>query len=289
MLLTKKLNPKDKLPLTCTRTGTCCHGKNVNLNPWELICLAKEKGISPKAFRDQYCEFGGIRLRFDGEAGWKGLPACSQYQKGLGCSVHLGRPLACRLYPLGRQKQAEKTHYIYQGSEFPCLEGCPDVVNLPKLSVEKYIGEQGAKTFEIAQDEYLEVMQNLADVAFVLLLETDLRISTEWKTLASWREMGSKSPEQLATQLDPTWLTLLLIPELECNSIDPYDFIHQHNELLQAKAQASFGGLHELGALYHASILMMGLALHLSRSLGAEPDEMADLWINIAKEHGAVE
>jgi len=65
-MITTQLNANDQLPLTCTREGTCCHGKNVFLNPWELKSLAKEENITTQEFRDTYCEFGGIRLRFDG-------------------------------------------------------------------------------------------------------------------------------------------------------------------------------------------------------------------------------
>jgi Fe-S-cluster containining protein len=115
MSVTTKLTRTDILPLTCSRSGTCCHGKAVWLNPWELACLAEAKRLTPRAFRDQYCDHGGIRLRFDGAPGWKQLPACSQYVPDLGCTVHSGRPLACRLYPLGRQRQGDELYYLYQG------------------------------------------------------------------------------------------------------------------------------------------------------------------------------
>ena len=72
--------------------------------------------------------------------------------------MHLGRPLSCRLYPLGRQIQSEEIHYMFQGEEFPCLEGCPEVAELPLLSVEEYLNDQGTTKFEQAQDEYLELM-----------------------------------------------------------------------------------------------------------------------------------
>ncbi|MFT7011938.1 MAG: hypothetical protein ACJAWR_001962, partial [Flavobacteriales bacterium] len=45
-MITTKLNLEDKLPLTCSRTGTCCHGKTVWLNPWELALISREKKIS---------------------------------------------------------------------------------------------------------------------------------------------------------------------------------------------------------------------------------------------------
>lgn len=288
MLNTTKLHFNDKLPLTCTRTGTCCHGKNVNLNPWELLSLANAKKITPREFRDLYCEFGGIRLRFDGNPEWKNLPACNQYTENFGCSVHEGRPLACRLYPLGRQKQAEETTYIYQGTEFPCLEGCPDVVNLPKMSVKEYIKGQAAEAFESVQDDYLEVMQNLADVAFVLLLETGLSESGDKKTLQTWRALGDTAPTQLANKIGPEWIDCLMLPPLD-SSLTPNEFIIQHNEFLQQKAQDSFELLTNNEEISKASCLMMAIALHLGRGLGANPIGLADHWINTAKEHGALE
>ena len=170
---TTKLTRQHILPLTCSRSGACCHGNQVWLNPWEVHCLAKEKKMTPREFRDLYCEFGGIRLKFNGKVGWGNKQACSQYCDGLGCSVHLGRPLACRLYPLGRQIQSNEVHYMYQGNQFPCLDECPEVIDLPHLSVEEYLNGQATEAFEKAQDVYLKLMKNIADIAFELLLETE--------------------------------------------------------------------------------------------------------------------
>ena len=289
MPVTTKLTLTDNLPLTCSRSGTCCHGKTVWLNPWELACLAEAKGLPPRAFRDQYCDFGGISLRFDGAPGWRQLPACSQYVPDFGCSVHLGRPLACRLYPLGRQRQGEELYYMYQGSEFPCLEGCPEVLDLPRLSVADYIEGQAAKRFEVAQDAYLELMQNLADSAFALLLESGLAESGDRQTLRYWREMGGEQPEQLQARLGPEWIDLLMLPELPDGLSDPVAFSRHHLELLLLKAQESFGSLEKVADLRKASVLMMGLALHLGRGLGADPAELAEHWIKTAKEHGALD
>lgn len=40
-----KLTSKSILPLTCSRSGTCCFGKAVMLNPWGLIQFSKEKKL----------------------------------------------------------------------------------------------------------------------------------------------------------------------------------------------------------------------------------------------------
>lgn len=289
MPITTKLTLTDILPLTCTRSGTCCHGKTVRLNPWELARLAEAKGLTPRAFRDRYCDLGGIQLRFDGAPGWKQLPACSQYAPGRGCSVHAGRPLVCRLYPLGRQKQGGEQSYLYEGSEFPCLEGCPEVLDLPRLSVAAYIEAQDVKLFEAAQDAYLEVMQDLADSAFALLLDSGLAASGDRQTLRLWREMGRQESGQLQTRLGPEWIDLLMLPDLSEDLPDPLAFSRSHHDLLLAKAQASFGAVDSADGLRNASVVMMGLALHLGRGLGAEPAQLAEHWIRIAKEHGALE
>ena len=288
-MLTTKLNLQDKLPLTCSRSGTCCHGKLVLINPWELACLALEKKITPGEFRDRYCEYGGIRLRFDGKPGWKDQAACSQYIENFGCSVHLGRPLCCRLYPLGRQIQSEEVQYIYQGNEFPCLEGCPEVSVLPQLSVGEYLQGQETDRFEMAQDEYLELMQNLADTAFMLLLDTGLAASGEKETLPLWRQMGNEPPESLAYRIGHKWMDYLVLPVITGNLENPVAFARKHNDLLQAEAQEQFGALQSMQEIHKACVLMMGLALHMARSLGANPETLAEHWIETAKSHGALE
>ncbi len=178
---------------------------------------------------------------------------------------------------------------MYQGSEFPCMDGCPEVLDLPQLSVAAYIEGQATKSFEVAQDEYFEMMQNIADGAFALLLESGLAASGDRQTLRLWREMGKEEPEQLAERIGPEWIDLLMLPELMDGLHDPMGFSRQHYELLQLKVQESFGTLDNVSECCEASVLMMGLALHLGRGLGANPAELAEHWIKTAKEHGALD
>lgn len=289
MAETTKLSSTDILPLTCSRSGTCCHGKMVNINPWELACLADTKKMTSREFRDTFCDFGGIRLKFNGISGWKNLPSCSQYIPDLGCSVHTGRPLVCRLYPLGRQKQNQEQFYMFQGETFPCLEGCPEVTGLPQMTVTDYITGQSAQTYEVAQDEYLEVMQNIADGAFVLLLESGLAESGDRKTLQLWRKMGNEEPEQLTSRISSEWIDALMLPDLTDSLYDPGQFARQHYDLLISKMEDFFSTLEDLSDYRDASGLMMSLALHLGRSLGANPVDLADHWIQTARQNGAEE
>ncbi|MBL4746825.1 MAG: YkgJ family cysteine cluster protein [Flavobacteriaceae bacterium] len=286
---TTKLNTESILPLTCSRSGSCCFGKSVMLNPWELVCFSREKKMTSREFRDLYCEFGGIKLRFDGKTDKKGQQACSQYIDGMGCSVHLGRPLACRLYPLGRQVQFNKAHYIYESATFPCLNDCAEVLELPKLSVGDYLKGQEAGQFEEAQDAYLNIMQNIADIAFELLLDSGLSESGDTKTLAVWREIGLETPDVLAERIGKEWMDCLMIPNINDASENPITFTQKHNDLLLLKAQEQFGTIQTLQELHEASVLLIAIALHLAKGLGADAKEISEHWIATAKSHGAME
>jgi Fe-S-cluster containining protein len=258
------------------------------LNPWELFSLSREKGIKPKVFRDQYCEFGGIKLQFNGITNKKGKQACNLYVDNFGCSVHNGRPLACRLFPLGRQIQNNEVHYIHQGEKFPCLTDCPEVLELPKLTVGAYLKGQATDQYEIAQDLYLSVMQNLADVGFELLLDTGLSESGDKRTLSIWREMAIEGPEALQKRIGQDWMDVLMIPDI-ADINDPETFAQKHNDLLLLKAQEQFEKSNTLIQFHQESVVMIGLALHLAHGLGVDKKALAKHWIATAKSHGAKE
>ena len=281
------VNLLDQLPLTCSRKGTCCHGNQVFLNPWEIAQLANEKKLSVQAFIQHFTDFGGILLRFKGEQNTQGKSACNLYVENFGCSVHSSRPLACRLFPLGRQIQNEEVQYMYQGDKFPCLNGCPEVNELPKLTVQEYLKGQETSTFEKAQDLYLELMQNLADVAFSLLLDTGLAASGDKVTLIEWKKLGDEIPDVLISTMGADFYQLLLQPSIEFQSITAIEFIEQHNELLQLTLQEKFGRITNFSELSNASIQVMAMTLYLAKSIGVDPKSLVEYWVDIAKQNGA--
>ena len=284
-----KLKLSDKLPLTCSRAGTCCHGNKVTLNPWELFTLAKGKQITTSKFKALYTIEGGIQLNFNGKKGYQNKHACSQYIENFGCSLHESRPLACRLYPLGRQIQNNHVEYIHEGSTFPCSISCPEVAELPYLTVETYLTGQGIEPFGQAQDAYLEVMENLADMAFELLLETDLAQSGDKTTLKMWRKMGNESSNELIKRLGKDWIDLLLTPPISRNTLDSNSFVNKHFELMQKSIHEKIMTLSTLQSIHEASVLLMGLALFLGKSNGANPEELANHWADTALSLGALE
>jgi Fe-S-cluster containining protein len=284
-----KLRLNEFLPLTCTRKGTCCHGNQVLLNPWELARLAHEKNISSPEFRAAFCVDGGSVLHFNGEKDQRGKPSCGLYTANFGCSVHSARPLACRLFPLGRQVQHEQAEYIFQGTTFPCLNGCSEVLDLPKITVSDYLEGQETTDFEMAQDAYLEIMQNLADIAFTLLLETGLSASGETATLNQWRKSGKMNGDELAQLLPIKWQETLIVPSISLDKSNVISFIEEHNKLLQEKVELYVNSLSSMNDFHEAAVLMMRMALFLARSLGADSSALAEMWIDVAKKNGACE
>lgn len=275
----------DSLPLTCSRSGTCCHGNKVLLNPWELYRIASEKKMRIKEFRDKHTDDSGIQLRFNGEHQWKGKSACNQYKDGIGCTVHAGRPLACRLYPLGRKIQNNAVRYIHEGKQFPCLNDCPEVQDLPYMTVEDYLHGQETKLFEQAQDAYLELMQDIADLAFEFILETGLTSSEIKSTLIIWREMGNESTERLSQRLGTTWMDQVMTPAFAVNENywdDPIAFIQKHGETLQVEIQEKFGQCSTQQEFQSASAQLMGISLQLARAIGMDPKALAEQWCDIA-------
>jgi Fe-S-cluster containining protein len=285
------LTLESRLPLTCTRKGTCCHGNVVRVTPWESARLARLLDLDHPSFVARFCTPCGTRLAFDGPLDHRQKPACRLYHQSNGCSAHLARPLACRLFPLARKRQSDRIEYFHQGPTFPCLSGCPEVTTLADLTVGDYVLAQDTVAPEAAQDAYLELVSDLADGALVLLLDSGLAASGDRRTLPAWRRLGETPPESWsALQILPTdwlqWRAALLTPDLPFDP-DPTRFAKAHADLLQTRAQSAFGMLSEATPLVSASVTMMALSLLLAHTVGAPAATLAAEFCRTATSRGA--
>ena len=272
------LRATDRLPLTCTRAGTCCHGKAIWLNPWELRRLADARGESVAAFLARDTVDGGIRLRMDGPAGWRSLPACSQYAPDQGCTVHGGRPLACRLYPLGRQVDATGSRYLHEGKAFPCRAGCPEVDQLPALTVRDYLHGQSVAAGETAQDGYRNLVADLGEGAFVLW--QDSALAGDAAVLAAWHSAAAAPPSMRPNIIGSELLEWIQAPMVPVDPEDAAKWVEAHRTQVQAHAQATFAGLRDPGALQTASVQLFTAALHLAQANGGDAAALAQTWLN---------
>jgi Fe-S-cluster containining protein len=258
----------DRLPLTCTRSGTCCHGKDIRITPWELALLARARDLPAREFRDRFTEDAGTRLRLDGP-GWRGLPACSQYDPARGCTVHAARPLACRLYPLGREVQGGEVRIIHEGSVFPCLDGCPEVSALPSLTVAAYLAGQGAEPFAEVRDAYLELAQDLADAAFTLVFDGGIGAGADRRWANAWRVAVDGGPAAWPQVLGAAWHDRLTIPEIAVEDAGGWPARH-HDVLLELAGQA---------APAVACVRLFSSALLLLHAVGGDAAVLGRRWL----------
>lgn len=264
-----RLAPDDLLPLTCTREGACCFGARIWINPWELAVLARELGIAPLVARLRLTDRGGLRLRQDGLGDRPGQPACTLYRPGHGCSAHPGRPLACRLFPLGRRREAGLPVYYHDPAGLPCLTRCPGVAALPSLSVADYLHGQATALAEAAHDAWAARCYGLVAAAATIARHDAACAATLRATFATWR---AADEEARACLPGPGWTDpLTLLPDGV--PLDrPAEAADLHAAALAARIAARHGD--DLAA---AGRSYLGLALRLAPAVGAEPGAMADM------------
>jgi uncharacterized protein len=81
----------------CKACGRCCRDKVITLSPYDLIRIATAAGVAPSLAVQRYTIRRGSILKFE--------QSCVALA-GTNCTIHPGRPLACRLYPLGIERTA---------------------------------------------------------------------------------------------------------------------------------------------------------------------------------------
>jgi hypothetical protein len=94
------VNRNSQFSYLCNACGLCCHDKVITLSPFDVLQLARAAGISTREVIERFTIRRGSILKFA-----DGGP-CVALQ-GVRCRVHRGRPLACRLYPLGIERIEE--------------------------------------------------------------------------------------------------------------------------------------------------------------------------------------
>jgi Fe-S-cluster containining protein len=238
--------------------------------------MAKGCGLSPREYRDHHTLCGGTQLLFDGppDRDYK-RPACRQYRYGFGCSVHAFRPLACRLYPLGRKRRDGEAQYYHPTEELGCLKLCPNVVGLPLQTVRECIAGQDTALCERAQDGYATVAFGLLSGAATIANQLAASGEDPRPLTEGLRALIALSPEERVGRLAPSWLERLVLPEITVPLDDPAAFAAAHAELFSECLKAEFRSATPLDEL---SRTLMLLALHLAGTVGCEPDQLWEIF-----------
>jgi Fe-S-cluster containining protein len=134
----------------CTR---CCFDKVIPLGPYEVARLARNRGTSTADFLARYTTPAGTALlsREDGSC---------VFLDEHGCGVHADRPLACRLYPLGRIVGANGVEYFVEVEPHPETAGIYGTDG----TVSDYVTAQGIEAYTRAADLYHGVLVRVAQL-----------------------------------------------------------------------------------------------------------------------------
>jgi Fe-S-cluster containining protein len=137
----------------CAGRGRCCFEKRIVVSSYEIARIADVLALSTTEVIQRYTIEGGTVLRQREDGG------CSLLD-GTACGVHGGRPLVCRLYPLGRMVQKD------EAEQFITLRGHPQSEG--KLGEDGTIGAfleaQGTEPYTVASARYFALFTRLMAV-----------------------------------------------------------------------------------------------------------------------------
>jgi Fe-S-cluster containining protein len=150
------LDPGDAFAVSCGVNGcssNCCtKSAPVILNPYEIALICRESGMSYEDLldivdTDRAKSFPLVMLPRD--------PAC-HFWTGRGCGIYQGRPLACRLYPLGRVFEKGKSYIVH-----PELNICSGLSASPSATVAGYLGSQDVDLQVRMADTWIDFVSDI--------------------------------------------------------------------------------------------------------------------------------
>jgi uncharacterized protein len=130
----------------CHRCLMCCHHRYVRVNPYEIARLARNRGLTTSEFRAGWTVDGeGSVLTQSGNG------ACALLGSD-GCTVYADRPLACRLYPLGRHVGADGVESFCRVEAHPQSRGA----FTGSGTIGEFLATQEVEPFIRAADDYYD-------------------------------------------------------------------------------------------------------------------------------------
>lgn len=137
----------------CHACNKCCHGKGIQVNPYETLRLSSHLKITTTEFRQNY--LNGQLLKHKQNSN-----ACIFLGEN-GCSAHKDRPLVCRLYPLGRLKMGNGSEFFTELTPHPDSAGEYGTAS----TVNSYLETQNVKSYLHAERVYMQLIQKMANAA----------------------------------------------------------------------------------------------------------------------------
>ncbi len=142
------MNRNSPFSYVCNACGLCCHNKVITLSPYDVMRLARAVAASTRDAIDRFTIRRGSILKFTDDG------ACAALE-GACCGVHRGRPLACRLYPLGLERIEHS-----DGEKFVMLE--PAIGSLGDYGIDGdvngFLDAQGVGVYLTANARYASLL-----------------------------------------------------------------------------------------------------------------------------------
>ncbi len=147
------MNRTSAFSYACNACGRCCHDKVITLAPYDVLRIARVAQITTGDAIARFTIRRGSILRFTDHSGCAALD-------GLRCGLHRGRPLACRLYPLGIEHPADGAD-----ARFVALEPAPGSLGVygDVGTVRDFLAEQDVAPHLEANARYHKLMPQFRD------------------------------------------------------------------------------------------------------------------------------
>jgi Fe-S-cluster containining protein len=138
------MNRQSPFSYLCNACGRCCRDKVITLSPYDVFMIARAAGVPSAEVVRRFTIRRGSILRFKADG------ACTALHDAR-CSIHRGRPLACRLYPLGLERD-----FAGRGERFVQLDPAPQSAGVYGLSgkVAGFLESQGVPEYLAMNDRY---------------------------------------------------------------------------------------------------------------------------------------
>jgi Fe-S-cluster containining protein len=150
------LEETDLLQLSCGTNGcfsNCCKASApIVLNPYEIALICRESNMSYEDLldivdTDRADGFPLIMLPRD--------PACHFWTQ-TGCRIYNARPLACRLFPIGRVYDHMQSRFVLPGRNL-----CDGLAPEPSMTVGDYVKTQDATLQIRMADRWIEFVNEI--------------------------------------------------------------------------------------------------------------------------------
>lgn len=158
---TSSMNRQSPFFYRCNQCGRCCRNQSITLSPVDVIVIARTAGLSTGEAVARYTMRRGSLLRFKDNGECVALD-------GVRCTIHHGRPLACRLYPLGLERDGANERFVR-------LEPAVGSAGIYAASgfVDGFLATQGVNEHLILNEDYRPLVKMMRDrVASVTDFET---------------------------------------------------------------------------------------------------------------------